>query len=324
MKKAFITGISGQDGSYLAELLLEKGYEVHGLIRPASQKKDRLWRIQSIRDRVHLHTGEIEDSAQLDSILRALQPDECYHLAAESFTGPPAKEEAAILQVNVTGTHHLLSALTNAVPECRLFFAGSSEMFGTAEIAPQTETTPFHPRSVYGESKVKGHHLICQFREDHRLFACTGILYNHESPRRGMRFVTRKITATAAKIKLGIAKELRLGNVEAERDWGFAGDYAQAMHACLNNTETPDDFIIATGRTHTVAEVVALAFGALDLNYEPYLIIDPKFFRPKEAVPLVGDAGRARRQLGWQPRKSFEGMIREMVQSDLDYFSDLL
>jgi len=324
MKKAFITGISGQDGSYLAELLLEKGYEVHGLIRPASQKKDRLWRIQSIRDQVNLHTGGLEDSAQLESILRTLQPDECYHLAAESFTGPQEKEEAVILQVNVNGTHHLLSALTTAVPACRLFFAGSSEMFGAAELAPQTETTPFHPRSVYGESKVKGHHLIGQFRENNRLFACTGILYNHESPRRGIRFVTRKITATAAKIKLGMEKELRLGNVAAERDWGFAGDYAQAMHACLNHTDTPEDFIIATGRTHTVEEVVALAFGELDLNYESHLVMDPKFFHPKEAVPLVGDAGKARRQLGWQPRKSFEGMIREMVQSDLDYFSDLL
>lgn len=324
MKKAFITGISGQDGSYLAEFLLAKGYEVHGLIRPASQTKDPLWRIQSIHDRVTLHTGEIENAARLESILKILQPDECYHLAAESFAGSQSEKDATLLQVNVNGTHHLLSALNTAAPGCRFFFAGSSEMFGTAEVAPQTEATPFHPRSGYGESKVKGHHLTCQFRKDHRLFACTGILYNHESPRRGIRFVTRKITATAAKIKLGMEKELRLGNIEAERDWGFAGDYAQAMHACLNNTDTPEDFIIATGRTHTVRELVALAFGELDLNYESYLVIDPKFFRPKETIPLVGDASKAKLQLGWQPRKSFEDMIKEMVRSDLDYFSDLL
>lgn len=324
MKKAFITGISGQDGSYLAEVLLEKGYEVHGLIRPASQKKDRLWRIQSIHDRVTLHTGEMENATRLESILKTLQPDECYHLAAESFAGSQGEQDATLLQVNVGGTHHLLSALTSAVPGCRFFFAGSSEMFGTADVAPQTETTAFHPRSVYGESKVKGHNLICQFREDHRLFACTGFLYNHESPRRGMRFVTRKITATAAKIKLGMETELRLGNVEAERDWGFAGDYAQAMHACLNYTETPEDFIIATGRTHTVRELVALAFGELDLNYESHLVIDPEFFRPQETIPLVGDASKAKLQLGWQPRKSFEDLIKEMVRSDLDYFSDLL
>jgi len=324
MKKAFITGISGQDGSYLAEYLLGLGYEVHGLIRPASQNNDALWRIQSIRDQVNLHTGELEDSKQLESIVRTLQPDECYHLAAESFAGPPVEEEAAILQVNINGTHHLLSALTAVAPECRFFFAGSSEMFGTAEVAPQTETTPFYPRSVYGVSKVKGHSLIRQYREEHRLFACTGILYNHESPRRGRHFVTRKITVTAAKIKLGLEDELRLGNVEAERDWGFAGDYAQAMHACLNNVETPDDFIIATGQTHTVRELVALAFEELDLNYESHLVIDPEFFRPKEPVPLVGDAGKAKLQLGWQPRKSFEDMIREMVRSDLDYFSHLL
>ncbi len=324
MKKAFITGISGQDGIYLAEHLLALGYAVHGLIRPASKSDDALWRIQTIRDHVNLHTGELEDSKQLESIVRTLQPDECYHLAAESFAGPPAEEEAAILQVNIDGTHHLLSALTAVAPECRFFFAGSSEMFGTAEVAPQTETTPFYPRSVYGVSKVKGHSLIRQYREKHRLFACTGILYNHESPRRGRHFVTRKITVTAAKIKLGLEDELRLGNIEAERDWGFAGDYAQAMHACLNNVETPDDFIIATGQTHTVRELVALAFEELDLNYESHLVIDPEFFRPKEPVPLVGDAGKAKLQLGWQPRKSFEDMIREMVRSDLDYFSHLL
>ena len=324
MKKTFITGISGQDGSYLAEYLLGLGYEVHGLIRPAYKKDDALWRIESIRDQVKLHIGELDNSQQLESLVRTLQPDECYHLAAKSFAGLATGQEAAILQVNVNGTHHLLSALNSVAPECRFFFAGSSEIFGAAEVAPQTETTPFHPRSVYGESKVKGHELVRQYRDQHQLFACTGILYNHESPRRGLRFVTRKITSTAVKIKLGLESELRLGNIEAERDWGFAGDTVAAMHACLNNVEAPEGFVIATGWTHTVRELLALAFGELDLNYESYLVIDPDFVRPQEAVSLVGDASRAKLKLGWQPRKSFEDMIREMVLSDLDYFSHLL
>ena len=325
MKKALITGITGQDGSYLAEYLLTQGYEVHGLIRPrAGTEEDRsFWRIRSIRDKLFLHAGDLEDYSNLEVIIRMVQPDECYHLAAETFVFNSLEDESSILKTNTQSTHHLLLGLKNLAPECRFFFAGSSEMFGKASKAPQNESTPFNPRSIYGVSKVIGYDLIRYYRDHLDLFACTGILYNHESPRRGTRFVTRKITSTAVKIKLGMETELRLGNIEAERDWGYAGDTVAAMHSMLNANQ-PNHYVIATGTTHTIQNFMKQAFEELDLNYEDYLVIDPEFYRPKEDIPLVGDAGKIRSQLQWEPKVSFEDMVREMVQSDLEYFQSLL
>jgi GDPmannose 4,6-dehydratase len=233
------------------------------------------------------------------------------------------EDESAILKINTQSTHHLLLGLKNLAPDCRFFFAGSSEMFGQASESPQNENTPFNPRSIYGVSKVIGHDLIRYYRDHLGLFACTGIMYNHESPRRGTRFVTRKITSTAVKIKLGMETELRLGNIEAERDWGYAGDTVAAMHTMLN-ADQPDHYVIATGTTHTIQNFLERAFGELDLDYEKYLVIDPEFYRPKEDVSLVGDAGKIRSQLQWEPKVSFEDMVREMIQSDLEYFQSLL
>jgi GDPmannose 4,6-dehydratase len=325
MKKALITGITGQDGSYLAEYLLGLGYEVHGLVRPnAEPEEDRsFWRIQEIKDKLFLHAGNLEDYSNLEDIVRTVQPDECYHLAAETFVFNSLEDESAILKTNTQSTHHLLLSLKNHAPDCRLFFAGSSEMFGQASESPQDENTPFNPRSIYGVSKVIGHDLIRYYRDHLGLFACTGVLYNHESPRRGERFVTRKITSTAVKIKLGMETELRLGNIEAERDWGYAGDTVTAMHAMLNANQ-PDHYVIATGKAHTIQNFLERAFGELDLDYEEYLIIDEEFYRPKEEVPLVGNAGKIRAQLKWEPKVSFENMVREMIQSDLEYFGSLL
>jgi len=325
MKKALITGITGQDGSYLAEYLLAQGYEVHGLIRPnaGTEEDHSFWRIQSIRDKLFLHAGNLEDYSNLEALIQTVQPDECYHLAAETFVLNSLEDESAILKTNTQSTHHLLLGLKNHAPDCRFFFAGSSEMFGLASETPQSENTPFNPRSIYGVSKVIGHDLIRYYRDHLDLFACTGILYNHESHRRGTRFVTRKITSTAVKIKLGKATELRLGNIKAERDWGYAGDTVIAMHAMLN-ADQPDHYVIATGTTHTIQNFLEQAFGELDLDYEKYLVIDPEFYRPKEDVPLVGDAGKIRSQLQWEPKVSFEDMVRKMVQSDLEYFQSLL
>jgi GDPmannose 4,6-dehydratase len=325
MKKALITGITGQDGSYLAEYLLSHGYEVHGLTRPnTGAEEDRsFWRIQPIRDKLILHASNLEDYSHLEAVIRTVQPDECYHLAAETFVFNSLEDESSILKTNTQSTHHLLLGLKNHAPECRLFFAGSSEMFGQASESPQNETTPFNPRSIYGVSKVIGHDLIRYYRDHLGLFACTGVLYNHESPRRGERFVTRKITSTAVKIKLGMETELRLGNIEAERDWGYAGDTVIAMHAMLN-ADQPDHYVIATGTTHTIQNFLERTFEQLDLAYEEYLVIDEEFYRPKEDVPLVGDADKIRSQLQWEPKVSFEDMVREMVQSDLEYFQSLL
>jgi GDPmannose 4,6-dehydratase len=325
MKKALITGITGQDGSYLAEYLLAQGYEVHGLTRPtADAEEDRsFWRIQPVLDKLFLHAGNLEDYSNLEAIIQSVQPDECYHLAAETFVFNSLEDESAILKTNTQSTHHLLLGLKNHAPECRLFFAGSSEMFGQASESPQDENTPFNPRSIYGVSKVIGHDLIRYYRDHLGLFACTGVLYNHESPRRSTRFVTRKITSTAVKIKLGMETEIRLGNIEAERDWGYAGDTVTAMHAMLNADE-PDHYVIATGTTHTIQDFLEQTFGELDLDYEEYLVIDEEFYRPKEEVPLVGNADKIRSQLQWEPKVSFEDMVQNMVQSDLEYFQSLL
>jgi GDPmannose 4,6-dehydratase len=325
MKKALITGITGQDGSYLAECLIAQGYEVHGITRPnvGAVEDNSFWRIQSIQDKLSLHFDNLEDCGNLEAIIQTVQPDECYHLAAETFVFNSLEDESSILRTNTQSTHHLLLCLKHHAPDCRFFFAGSSEMFGQAAEAPQNENTPFNPRSIYGVSKVIGHDLIRYYRDHLGLFACTGVLYNHESPRRGTRFVTRKITSTAVKIKLGMETELRLGNIEAERDWGYAGDTVIAMHAILN-ADQPDHYVIATGTTHTIQNFLEQAFEELDLDYEKYLVIDPEFYRPKEEVPLVGDAGKIRSQLQWEPKVSFEDMVHEMVQSDLEYFQSLL
>jgi GDPmannose 4,6-dehydratase len=325
MKKALITGITGQDGSYLAEHLLAQRYEVHGLMRPdsSSDENSSFWRIQPFRDKLLIPSGALDDYPNLEEIIRTIQPDECYHLAAETFVFNSLEDESHILRVNTQSTHHLLMALKKHVPDGRFFFAGSAEMFGQVLESPQDESTPFNPRSIYGVSKVIGHDLVRYYRDHLGLFACTGVLYNHESPRRGSRFVTRKITSTAAKIKLGMETEIRLGNIEAERDWGYAGDTVTAMHAMLN-ADHPDHYVIATGATHSVREFLELAFGELDLNYEDYLVIDQKFYRPKEELQLVGDASRIRSQLNWKPKMSFQNMVREMVQSDLEYLQSLL
>jgi GDPmannose 4,6-dehydratase len=319
MKKALITGITGQDGSYLAEHLLNLGYRVHGFVRPETltEPKNAMWRIAHIRDHLVLHPVSLQDYPLLLELFAELKPQECYHLSSQSFVNHSFDEEISTMTTNVNGTLHILSALKISSPESRLFFPGSSEMFGRADMTPQTDLTPFRPISVYGISKTCGYDLMRLYRETHNLFATSGILYNHESPRRGDRFVTRKITSTAAKIKLGLADEIRLGNIDARRDWGHAEDYVRAMHMMLN-TETPDDYVIASGKTHSVKEFLKIAFGELDLDFEKYLVIDPDLVREKDSIELVGDTKKAWTQLGWKVNISFEDMVKEMVVSDLE------
>ena len=276
-----------------------------------------LWRLLSIVNRLHLHSGNLESFPSLYKILRDVQPDECYHLAAQSFVSISFEDEFSTMQTNINGTHHLLAAIKDSYPQCRFYFAGSSEMFGKVEETPQSETTRFHPRSVYGITKVAGFELTRNYREAYDLFACTGILFNHESPRRGFEFVTRKITSTAARIKLGLEKELRLGNVEAQRDWGFSEEYVKMMHAMLQQN-APDDFVIGTGQTHSVREFVQIVFEELELNYEDHLIIDPRFYRPAEVEILVANPAKAREKLGWNPKVNFKELALSMVQADYD------
>ena len=318
-KKALITGITGQDGSYLAEHLLSLGYEVHGIVRRVALEDPthHLWRLLSIADQINFHSGSIESFPALYKILREIQPDECYHLAAQSFVSISFEDEFSTMQTNINGTHYLLAAIKDTFPECRFYFAGSSEMFGKVEETPQKETTRFHPRSVYGITKVAGFELTRNYREAYDLFTCTGILFNHESPRRGFEFVTRKITSTAARIKLGLDKELRLGNIDAKRDWGFSGEYVQMMHSMLQQ-ENPDDFVIGTGKTHSVREFIQIVFEELKLNYEDYLLIDQRFYRPAEVEILVADPSKARAKLGWNPKITFEELALKMVRHDYD------
>ena len=319
MKKALITGITGQDGSYLAEHLLNLGYRVHGFVRPESliEPKNSMWRIAHIRDHLVLHPVSLQDYPLLLELFAELKPQECYHLASQSFVNHSFDEEITTMTTNVNGTLHILSALKISSPESRLFFPGSSEMFGKVDMTPQTDLTPFRPVSVYGISKACGYDLMRHYRETHNLFATSGILYNHESPRRGDRFVTRKITSTAAKIKLGLADEIRLGNIDARRDWGHAKDFVRAMHMMLN-TEAPDDYVIASGQTHSVKEFLEIAFGELDLDYKKYLVIDPDLMREKDSIDLLGDTKKAWTQLGWKVNISFEDMVKDMVVSDLE------
>ena len=318
-KKALITGITGQDGSYLAEHLLSLGYEVHGIVRRVALEDPthHLWRLLSIADRLNFHSGTLESFPALYKILRDVQPDECYHLAAQSFVSISFEDEFSTMQTNINGTHYLLAAIKDTSPECRFYFAGSSEMFGMVEETPQRETTRFHPRSVYGITKVAGFELTRNYREAYNLFTCTGILFNHESPRRGFEFVTRKISSTAARIKLGLEKELRLGNIDAKRDWGFSGEYVQMMHSMLQQ-ENPDDFVIGTGETHSVREFLQIVFEDLKLNYEDFLVIDQRFYRPAEVEILVADPSKAREKLGWNPKVNFTELALKMVRYDYD------
>lgn len=317
-KRALITGITGQDGSYLAELLLEKGYEVHGLVRRVAfeDPDERMRRLLPILGRLHLRAASLESYPSLFQAVAEIQPQECYHLAAQSFVSYSFEDEFSTLNTNINGTHYLLSALRSTVPGCRFYFAGSSEMFGKAQETPQKETTPFHPRSAYGISKVAGFDLTRNYREAYSLFAVSGILFNHESPRRGLEFVTRKITAGVARIKAGRSKQLALGNLDARRDWGHARDYVAAMWAMLQQPE-PSDYVVATGQTHSVREFVEHAFARVGLDYREYVTSDPRFYRPAEVDLLLGDASHAQRHLGWQPRCSFGQLVAEMVDNDL-------
>lgn len=317
-KKALITGVTGQDGSYLAEFLLDRGYEVHGIVRRVALEdpQHRLWRILHLKDAVHLHAASLESVPSIYRVVRTVRPDECYHLAAQSFVTSSFEDEFSTMNANINGTHHVLSALRDIVPACRFYFAASSEMFGKVTQVPQAENTPFHPRSAYGISKVAGFHLTRNYREAYGMPASCGILYNHESPRRGYEFVTRKITVHAARIKLGLARELRLGNLQARRDWGHAREYVKAMWLMLQSE--PDDYVIATGEQHAVEEFAELAFSHLGLDYRDHVVVDPQLMRPADVETLLGDASKASQRLGWAASVSFKDLVREMVEADLE------
>jgi GDPmannose 4,6-dehydratase len=314
-RRALVTGITGQDGSYLAELLLEKGYEVYGMTRRAST--ENLERIAHLVDRVVLIQGDLLDPSSLDAALRQAQPQEVYNLAAQSFVPTSWNQPVLTAEFTAVGVTRVLEAIRAVDPEIRFYQASSSEMFGKVREIPQTELTPFHPRSPYGVAKVYGHHLTVNYRESYGLFAVSGILFNHESPRRGIEFVTRKITDGVARIKHGLVDELRLGNLQARRDWGFAGDYVEAMWLMLQQDE-PDDYVVATGEEHSVQEFVDIAFDRAGLDPEKHVVVDPRFLRPAEVDHLVGDAVKARNELGWAPRTSFRELVELMVDADLD------
>lgn len=315
MKKAIITGITGQDGSYLAELLLDKGYGVYGMVRRSSF--ERFDRIDHIVNRVSIIQGDLTDQSSLDETIKAIQPDEVYNLAAQSFVPTSWTHPVMTSDVTGLGVTRILEAIKRNKPDARFYQASSSEMFGKVREIPQNELTPFYPRSPYGVAKTYGHYITVNYRESYKMFACSGILFNHESPRRGLEFVTRKVTDTVARIKLGMAKELRMGNLDAKRDWGFAGDYVEAMWMMLQQPE-PDDYVIATGKTNTVERMVEIAFSHVGLNWKEYVVIDPKFVRPAEVDLLVGDASKAKKKLGWEPKVSFEELIKMMVDADME------
>jgi len=322
MKKALITGITGQDGSYLSELLIEKGYEVHGIVRRVALEhpQARMWRIRHLLDRIHIHSASMESYASIFNIVSEIKPDECYHLAAQSYVSYSFEDEFSTINTNLNGTHYVLSAIKRQAPDCRFYFAASSEMFGKVKETPQNEDTPFHPRSPYGISKLAGFELTRNYREGYGMFALSGILFNHESPRRGAEFVTRKISSAAAKIKLGIEEEIRLGNLEAKRDWGHACDYVKAMWLMLQQDE-PDDYVIASGISRSVEEFLETAFNYVNLDYRDYLVVDPKLYRPSEVKTLQGDSAAAGKKLNWFPKVSFQELVCEMVEADLEWYS---
>jgi GDPmannose 4,6-dehydratase len=315
MRKALITGITGQDGSYLAELLLAKGYHVCGMIRRSSS--ENCHRIQAFVDRLELHQGDLLDQTSVARVLEKTQPDEIYNLAAMSFVPTSWQQPVLTAEFTAVGVTRLLDAMRQICPAARFYQASSSEMFGKVRATPQAETTPFYPRSPYGVAKVYGHHITVNYRESYNLYACSGILFNHESPRRGMEFVTRKITHSVARIKLGLQSELRLGNLEAKRDWGFAGDYVRAMWLMLQQDQA-DDFVIGTGQTRSVGEFVKIAFARVGLDWKRYVVIDPQFYRPAEVDLLMADGSKAQRVLGWQPEVSFQELVTMMVDADMD------
>jgi len=320
--KALITGITGQDGSYLTELLLSKGYEVYGIIQRSSSfntgRIDPFYEDPNIPDaKLHLIFGDLNDASSLNKILRTVQPDEIYNLGAQSHVRVSFDIPEYTAEVTAIGTLRLLEAIRETGLTPKFYQASSSEMFGKVQEVPQTETTSFYPRSPYGFSKVFSYWATVNYREAYNLFACNGILFNHESPRRGETFVTRKVTKAAARIKLGIQHELYLGNLDARRDWGYARDYVEAMWLMLQQ-DKPDDYVIATGETHTIRELLALAFGYLDLDWQKYVIIVPRYYRPTEVDYLIGDASKAKKELGWEPKVSFPDLIKMMVEADLE------
>jgi GDPmannose 4,6-dehydratase len=314
-RRALVTGITGQDGSYLADLLLEKGYEVHGMVRRAST--ETFQRLEHARDELNLHTGDLLDQRSLGDVLRECRPDEIYNLAAMSFVAASWSQPVLTAEFTALGVTRMLEAMREVVPEARFYQASSSEMFGKVREVPQNEGTPFYPRSPYGVAKAYGHFITVNYRESYDLFACSGILFNHESERRGLEFVTRKVTHGAAAIKLGLADELALGNLDAERDWGYAKDYVEAMWLMLQQDE-PDDYVIATGEAHSVRELVEIAFDRVGLDPDKHVRIDPRFLRPAEVEHLIGDYSKGREKLGWEPRTSFEELVRLMVDADLE------
>ena len=318
-KVALITGITGQDGSYLAELLLSKDYKVHGIVRRVALEDEthRLWRIRKILKDVTLHAASLESYASLFNIILKIKPSEVYHLAAQSYVGYSFEDEFSTLNININGTHYLLSAVKEfAASKVKFYFAGSSEMFGKVKQSPQNENTSFHPRSSYGISKVAGYYLTRNYREAYKLHASSGILFNHESPRRGFEFVSRKITHAVARIKKGLQKKLKLGNLKAKRDWGHAKDYVEAMWMMLQQNN-PDDFVIGTGKEHSVVDFANKAFAHVGLNYKDYLIIDKNLIRPAEVDTLLADYTRAKKKLNWKPKISFEDLVVSMVENDL-------
>jgi GDPmannose 4,6-dehydratase len=322
MKTALITGITGQDGSYLAELLLEKKYEVHGIVRRVALEdpEHRLWRIRDLLGRLKLHPASLESYPSLYKVVGLVQPDEVYHLAAQSFVSYSFEDEFSTINTNINGTHYMLSCVQEVSPRARFYFAASSEMFGETPTSPQNENTPLHPRSAYGISKVAGYHLTRNYRDTYHLHASNGILFNHESPRRGKEFVTRKISSHVARIKLGLAKHLSLGNLDARRDWGHAKDYVVAMWTMLQQDQ-PGDYVIASGETHSVREFLEIAFGCVGLKAEDYVIQDPAFFRPSEITLLHGDSAKASKTFGWKYRRSFADLVEEMIEADLRLYS---
>jgi len=322
MKKALITGITGQDGSYLAEFLLEKGYKVYGFVRRVALEDEhhRMSRILHLLDDIELVPGSLESFPSIFKAVSFVKPDEVYHLAAQSFVSYSFEDEFSTLQSNISGAHYMLSAIHDLMPESKFYFAASSEMFGKVHETPQNEKTKFHPRSVYGISKVAGFDLTRNYREAYNLFACNGILYNHESPRRGFEFVTRKITSHVAMIKLGLKNKLELGNLDAKRDWGHAKDYVRAMWLMLQQ-DKPDDYVISSGKAYSVKDFCQKAFAHAGLDYQDYVVINKKFFRPAEVDILLGDSTKAKNKLNWKQTIHLDDLIQEMVDSDLTYFS---
>jgi GDPmannose 4,6-dehydratase len=316
MKKALITGITGQDGSHLADLLLDHGYAVHGVVRRSST--ENFERIAHLAGRVTLHQADLLDQLSVIDVIKSIRPDEVYNLAAMSFVPTSWKQPVLTGEFTALGVTRVLEAIRLIDPHgIRFYQASSSEMFGKVQAVPQTESTPFYPRSPYGVAKLYGHWITVNYRESYDMYCCSGLLFNHEGPRRGREFVTRKVTDAVARIKLGMATELRLGNLDAKRDWGHAADYVRAMWLMLQQA-APDDYVIATGETHSVRELVQVAFGCAGLNWEKYVVVDPALYRPAEVDLLVGDPAKAKRVLGWMPEVTFEGLVREMVFADLD------